>query len=329
MKRSRARLLLVAVVVVAGGLLATTLANRGSAPPASSDPHADPHLSRAETARILNATSAADASTPAAELVADGRALFRDPSVARNGESCQSCHTEATANTKPDAEGAVSGLGTTPHTQTGSGKPTSGDFTGPRDAPNLVNAGRTAPYFWTGSRATLREAVIDTIKTHFKDGASQDDATTARQAAALVAYIEQLRAPRTAFDEGTMSAAAERGLRLFQTKGGCIACHGGPDFTDNRLHATCVPQAGAGDNDPGATVPGMFDCTKAPMGQAGLGAFNTPQLRDLAATAPYMHNGAFTTLEQVVEFYNEHSSIAPLGLTQDEIDDLVAFLKSL
>ncbi|MEA2249873.1 MAG: cytochrome c peroxidase [Solirubrobacteraceae bacterium] len=312
MKLTRLRLLLIAAIVVAGGLLATTLANNGTSA-AATDPHGKPNVSPATMARVLNATAAAS-TAPQAELIANGRTLFRSSSVAKSGESCQSCHSEGTAN---------AGLGTTPHPVAGN----VGDFTGPRDPPNLVNVARTSPYFWTGTETTLTQTVIDTILNHFTDGKTQPAAKTGQQAAAMVAYVKQLRSPRTSFDDGTMSLAAERGLRLFQTKGGCIACHGGPDFTDNRFHATCVSQM-PGANDPGATVPGMFDCTTigAPP---GLGAFNTPQLRDVVDSAPYMHNGRLTTLTDVVNFYNSSSSISPLRLTPAEVKDLVAFLSSL
>jgi cytochrome c peroxidase len=317
MKPSRQRVLLIAAVVVAGGLLAFTLAGRhGSTAAASTDPHADPHIPKAQMAEILNAVSAVTSSKSQAELVAQGRALFRDPTVARQGESCQSCHTEATANAP---------LGSTAHKMDPAQPLSASNFDGLRDPPNLVNAGSTAPYGWIGSAATLNAMVVGTIKTHFADGARQPDATTAAQAAELVAYISQLKAPRTTFDEGTTTAQQQRGLRLFQTKGGCIACHGGPDFTDNKLHATCVPQVPGG-NDPGFTPPD-FDCST--IGKPGLGSFNTPQLRDLVASAPYMHNGVFTTLKDVVDFYNTDSSISPLNLTPAEVDDLVAFLQSL
>jgi cytochrome c peroxidase len=59
------------------------------------------------------------------------------------------------------------------------------------------------------------------------------------------------------------------------------------------------------------------------------GGFNTPQLRDLAATGPFMHNGVIKTLADVATFYDTQSSIAPLRLTQAEKDDLVAFMQSL
>ena len=294
------RLVALAAGVVAVGVAVAVVAGGGDEATARDDPHATAGLSADSRRRLLDATQAATTDTPKAELVAAGRALFRSAAVAKDGESCQSCHTEGAANAE---------LGATPH-------PTfDGDFTGVRDPPALFGVDRTAPYFWDARRATLRETVIDTILNHFRDGASQSAEKTGEQAAAIVAYLSTLRAPRTHFDSGTLSAAAQRGLRLFQTKGTCSACHGGPDFTDNRLHDTFVPKRTASDTDPGA--------------KAAPGAFNTPQMRDLRNTAPYMHNGVFGTLREVVEFYDQRSSVAPLRLTQAEINDLVAFLEEL
>ncbi|HEY3189262.1 MAG TPA: hypothetical protein VGJ70_17385, partial [Solirubrobacteraceae bacterium] len=190
-----------------------------------------------------------------------------------------------------------------------------GDFTGLRDPPSLLGVDRTAPYFWDGSKPTLQRTVVDTILNHFKDGRDQPAETTGEQAAAIVAYLSTLRAPRTAFDSGTLSTSAQRGLRVFQTKGACTACHGGPDFTDNRLHETLVPQRRPGDTDTGAASPAR--------------SFNTPMLRDVRNSAPYMHNGVFESLREVVEFYDQRSSVAPLHLTDQEVDDLVAFLNEL
>ena len=68
-------------------------------------------------------------------------------------------------------------------------------------------------------------------------------------------------------------------------------------------------------------------CDAAPPGTSAF--INTPQLRDLANTAPYMHNGAFKTLTEVVQFYNRQSTLAPLNLTDAEVSDLVAYLESL
>jgi cytochrome c peroxidase len=263
-----------------------------------SDPHRQT-LAGGELARYLRAVDAASTATPRADLIAEGRALFRSSAVAKDGESCQSCHTEGTASGE---------LGVITHPR----QP--GDFTGPRDAPSLLGADQTAPLGWTAGVPTLRDMAVNTIVDHFKDGASQATVKTGEQAAALVAYMGTLRAPTTAFDLGTLSPAARRGERLFQTKAGCIVCHGGPNFTDNRLHNTLVPQV-AGANDPGAKVPPN--------------AFNTPQLRDVRNTAPYMHNGSIKTLRGVIEFYSSQSSVSPLNLTPAEISDLLAFLETL
>jgi cytochrome c peroxidase len=296
MTLARLRLALVVVALVAAAaLIAGPLrSSRGE----RDDPHAA-SVSGGRLDRLLRATQAAATSAPEADLVARGRLLFRSSAVAKDGESCQSCHTEGKA---------APALGTITH-------PTeSGDFTGPRDPPSVIGVAHTAPYGWTGAVATLQQMVVNTIVNHFTAGASQPESKTAEQTAALVAYLRTIKAPGTPFDLGTLSPAARRGERLFQNKGGCIACHGGPLCTDNRLHNTLVPEV-AGASDPGASSPPH--------------AFNTPQLRDVANSAPYMHNGRFKTLREVVEFYNSQSSVSPLNLTPSEISDLVAFLQEI
>jgi cytochrome c peroxidase len=264
-----------------------------------SDPHRATTLSRSQMARLLDAVATVARSKSKAELVAEGQQLFRSASVAKDGESCQGCHTNGGAN--PD-------LGTVPHPQG------PGDFTGRRDPPSLWGVSQTAPYFWVGNVPTLEGTVTATINAHFRTGTSQPTAKTAEQAAAIVAYLDTIEPPITPFDTGTMSPAAVRGEALFRGKADCIACHAGPLFTDNRLHNTNVPQL-PGATDPGAPIP--------------VGAFNTPTLRDARNTGPYMHNGVFTTLDQVVRFYNSQSSVAPLGLTDAEVGDLVAYLDAL
>jgi cytochrome c peroxidase len=294
LRRSQALLLL-----GAGAIAAAVVAILVVTPGASTPAHIDAHrlikdVPAGRLRNVLEAADVIDTTVPKAELVAEGKHLFRDPALFRDGLSCQSCHTEGGAN--PD-------LGTQMH-------PTSaGDFTGPRDPPSLWGVGDTAPYFWTGSQPSLEDLMARLIRNFFKDGNP-----TAERVAALAAYLRSLDPPVTSFDLGTMSSTALRGQRLFQGKAGCISCHSGPLLTDNRLHNTLVPQV-PGSNDPGAPTPP--------------GAFNTPQLRDVANTAPYMHNGVFTTLHQVVEFYDKTASTAPLHLTDQETNDLVAYLNAL
>jgi cytochrome c peroxidase len=286
---------LVLLAIAIAGLVAFAFAPDEVGEERAVDPHARVGtLEAGRLDRVLRATEAASASETETQLVARGERLFRSTDLVKRGESCNTCHTAGGAN--PD-------LGVIRHPV----EPD--DFTGPRDAPALWGAGRTAPYGWTGETDSLEEFVAGTIVSHF-----EDEDPTPERVAALTAYLESLDPPTTSFDLGTMSAAAQRGQELFQGKGGCVGCHGGPLFTDNDLHALGVPQA-AGDQDPGAPNPP--------------GAFNTPTLRDIANTAPYMHNGRLGTLREVVEFYNRESTVSPLELTEREIDDLVEYLKSL
>jgi cytochrome c peroxidase len=300
---NRGRMLLALIALAAVAVLVIKLAGGGGsdAPALASadDPHAKANVPASQVRRVLAATEQAGQASSKAELVSQGRALFESAALAKNGESCGGCHTVGTANES---------LGLTPHPDA------AGKVIFARDPPTLVGARRTAPYGWIANTPTLRQMVVNTILGHFTDGATQPADKTAEQAAALEAYVASIRPPTSSFDQGTMSAAALRGETLFQGKGGCIACHGGPLFTDNALHNTLVPQRNNW-NDPGAPTPP--------------GAFNTPTLRDVRNTAPYMHNGVFNTLREVIEFYNARSSIAPLNLTPQEIDDLVAYMNAL
>jgi len=254
--------------------------------------------------RVLRAADTVSQQTGRAELEAEGRRLFRSAELAKAGESCQSCHTEG--------GGANAALGTILHPQQ------AGDFVGPRDPPSLWSVADTAPYGWGGTTPDLAEFVAGTIESHFRDGTTQPEERTSRQTAALVAYLETLKPPASRFDQGPLSASARRGEDLFQGKAGCMGCHGGPLLTDNAVHATGVPKITPSDTDWGAARSGIQR-----------DAFNTPHLRDLAATAPYMHNGSLETLTDVVEFYDDRSTLSPLDLTQQETQDLVAYLSSL
>lgn len=151
-------------------------------------------------------------------------------------------------------------------------------------------------------------------------------------------------------DEGALSSEAKEGYALFKGKAGCVACHNGPVGSDGKLHKTGVPENPGVWNDPlraitmlrhystsgmpnymnARTDVGSYAITKD---KRDIGKFNTPSLRDLKYTAPYMHNGMFATLDQVVDFYDRGggsgSVLKPLSLSATEKKALVAFLESL
>ncbi len=162
-------------------------------------------------------------------------------------------------------------------------------------------------------------------------------------------------------DTGALSAAAKRGAVIFCDQGKCATCHSGPLLTDFQHHAIAVPQVGPGKNAPGEDLGRALE--------TGLTAdnykFRTPQLRNVALTGPWMHDGAFTTLEAAVRHHLDPlQSLAnydagqmpalfaathdtdtgrnaaraaalspvlqtPIGLTDTEFSDLMAFLHSL
>lgn len=187
----------------------------------------------------------------------------------------------------------------------------------------------------------------------------------------IAAYEETLVAPRAPFDifvDGVrtgdeekiraLDASAQRGLALFVGRAGCTLCHTGPLFSDFEFHNLAIPDA---PYDIGRTL-GVLRVLSDPMNAMGAfsdddtgpratrlsflastpeqdGQLKTPTLRNVALTAPYMHDGSLATLEDVVRFYSElpgaavvghrEDSLIPLALEDAEVADLVAFLRSL
>jgi cytochrome c peroxidase len=156
--------------------------------------------------------------------------------------------------------------------------------------------------------------------------------------------------------------AAQRGLKIFAGKGNCSVCHFGPQFTNGEFADTGVPFFnGSGQVDPGRhggirklkssayNLLGRFNDDPSRSSATGtrhvdgqrrnFGAFRVPGLRNAARTAPYMHNGSLASLREVVKFHSDlneerlHADgekiLKPLGLSEREIDDLVAFLETL
>ena len=173
---------------------------------------------------------------------------------------------------------------------------------------------------------------------------------------AIPEYLKTLISKNAPFDTGSMSESATRGQALFEGKAGCISCHSGPRLTDDAAYNTGVP------NNPEIWSDPMRHMTYAafaqfmgvenymnirrdvgaqiirnPIDRSDVGKFDTPTLRELTYTAPYMHNGMIATLADVVAFYNagggddanKDERIKPLDLSADEQADLVAFLEAL
>jgi len=154
-------------------------------------------------------------------------------------------------------------------------------------------------------------------------------------AEAIAAYERTILSTNSAFDkyvqgdEKAMSSAAIRGMALFKGKARCILCHNGPNFTDNQFHNLGVPQVGPMKEDLGRYY--------VTLRKKDIGAFKTPTLRSIIETSPYMHDGVFQTLEEVIDFLNKggntnaHLSplMKPLNLTSGEKGDVLAFLQAL
>jgi len=192
---------------------------------------------------------------------------------------------------------------------------------------------------------------------------------------ALAAFQETLVSARTPFDDfrdalqredvssmKAYPAAAQRGLKIFVGKGNCGVCHFGPQFTNGEFADTGVTFfSGNGQVDSGRhggikklktsthNLLGRFNDDPARSSATGtrhvdaqqrnFGEFRVPGLRNVARTAPYMHNGSLASLREVLRFYSElneerlHADgekiLKPLRLSAAEIDDLVAFLETL
>ena len=170
---------------------------------------------------------------------------------------------------------------------------------------------------------------------------------------AISSYVRSLVALRSQFDEymrgdkTKLSAPEKRGFNLFSGKGKCATCHfiplfNGlvpPEFTEMETEVLGVPAAKSKINATIDADPGKYNISKATVHKF---AFKTPTLRNIEFTGPYMHNGVFNTLEEVMEFYNEGGgagwNTAPenqtlpkdkLNLTPKEIDEIIAFMKTL
>ena len=134
------------------------------------------------------------------------------------------------------------------------------------------------------------------------------------------------KALKDAAAQHPMSESAKRGMALFAGKASCAACHAGANFTDEQYHNLGVSM------DAETPDLGRFEVTKE---EKDRGAFKTPTLPNVALSPPFMHDGSQKTLEEVIDWYNKgghknpwlSDKMKPLNLTDQEVADVVAFMK--
>jgi cytochrome c peroxidase len=279
--------------------------------------------------------------TPATEAVFElGQRLFSDPVLSSDRTvSCASCHRQELAFASPESR--PSGV---------QGK------TALRHAPTLLNRGWGRTQRWDGSTPTLEAFVLEPISdpnemalpletalqrlgadaAYQKEFAAafQDGVTAENLRTALATFVRGIVAPEApvhrfhAGDVAGMTTTLKAGLWVFMSKGGCWKCHPMPNFTDDAFHNT-----GVGVRD-GKPEPGREAHTRTAQ---DLGRFKTPTLRGVRLSAPYMHDASLATLGDVVSFYDRGGNanpnldrrMQPLGLTEQDKQNLIAFLTSL
>jgi len=272
-----------------------------------------------------------------------GRLLFFDKRLSANNTiACATCHIPALAFT--DGQPVSTGI----HHQQGG-----------RSAPTAINRAFSTVQFWDGRAATLEDQSIGPFanpiehgfanhdqlvakinkfngyKKLFKDAFGTVTVTKELVGKAIASFQRTLISGNSPFDrfdydgdEKAVSESVKRGKKLFFDKARCNLCHFGTNFSDEKFH-----NIGIGWGGEGLDV-GRYNVTKDVK---ELGAFKTPTLREISKTAPYMHDGRFATLEEVVEHYNQggvknpflDNQIIPLNLTKSEVKDIVAMLRSL
>ena len=281
-----------------------------------------------------------------------GKILFNDRRFSKNNNlSCASCHIPE----KGFSNGEAFAVGTDGNTLT-------------RHVPHLYNLKRNISFFWDGRATSLEEQLgmvlkskteldmtfkeviarlekDEAMKAKFLEVFPKDAISKSTITKSIVAYEKSIVAGDSHYDqflEGDKNALTElehAGLALFIGKANCIACHNGPNLTDNAFH-----NVGIKTNDLGRQAVdkiGMnkeFESSPYPFFST-FKAFKTPSLRNAALSAPYFHNGSKKTLAEVVAFYNSGGEnpnksglakeIVPLNLTDDETAALIAFLKAL
>jgi cytochrome c peroxidase len=270
-----------------------------------------------------------------------GKTLFFDPRLSSsNWISCATCHNPALGW----SDGLPTGLG---HGMTQL----------KRSTPTVLNAAYSKILMWDGRARDLEEQALGPIAAVVEmnqdlpgliaklsrisgyaglfDNAYPGEGISEKTIGkALAAFQRTLLSTESPFDrwrkgdQRAVDASVKRGFAVFRGKANCVACHQGFNFSDDGFHNIGLKTIGPEEDL------GRYAHRKVKVLR---GAFKTPTLRDVALTAPYMHNGVYKTLEEVVEHYdrggdvrdNLDPNMKPLELTEREKNDLVEFMKSL
>lgn len=267
-----------------------------------------------------------------------GAKLFEDPSLSSSGElSCSGCHPQATSY--------------------GAGNLVQRSETISRNVQPLINLAWGRSYYWDGSEETLAdqaeeplineyqmnntlENIVSTVLSSdqypqmFLEAFGDNEVTAARITEAIAQYESTLISGASKYDDYLnglveLSEKEEVGREVFfSEKAECFHCHGTVLLTDHKFHDIGLDLEPS-DLGYGATTEKNYDN----------GKFKTPTLRNVELTSPYMHDGRFKTLEEVVEHYNSGVKKSPnldplmqnarqLNLTDEEKEGLVLFLKT-
>ncbi len=273
------------------------------------------------------------------EKIAFGKSLFFDKRLSRNNEiSCASCHKPHKAFTDGLAKSrGVNGA------------------VAMRNAPSLFNSSFFRSYMYDGEIKTLEEQVLVPIQDHQEMGSSMkevlhklsQDPDYRRLAKSLFnreldayvitraisTYERSLISRNSRFDryrageKGALNADEEAGWLLFSRKLYCTKCHSGPDFTNYTVISNGL-YTDYGTDQGRYRINGM---------EKEKGAFKVPGLRNVALTAPYMHDGSIWTLKEVIMHYarggesfpNKSDIIKPFRVNELEISQLESFLRTL
>lgn len=287
------------------------------------------------------------------ERVTLGDKLFHEKALSKDGSiSCATCHQTSAAFSDP----RQFSIGVR-------------NQTGTRQAMPLFNMAWKSSFFWDGRAPSLRKQALMPIQDHVEmdqtlEGAVSNLSTHAEYrplfekafgsteitAEKIGLAIEQFVLTLTSFDskfdrvlrgQERFSEQEQRGFELFMTEyeprtghygADCFHCHGGPLFSDHQFHNNGLDAKNDAD-------PGRYKFTKIDFDR---GKFATPSLRNIALTAPYMHDGRFKTLEEVIEHYSTGVKRSPtldpniakhpdggIHLSSADKQALVAFLKTL